>query len=97
MCTRRPLNLALKRGEGKGVHIRIKNRNEDEWETLKDFPNLTEQILAFTDKDAGNKGNIIVEPIYVEIEKEDCPEITLIDLPGIAKNPLADSEQVIIK
>lgn len=92
LCTWRPLNLVLKRREEKGTRICIKN--DENWETLENFAQLTERILAFTDDKAGNKGNIINLPIWVQIEKEDCPEITLIDLPGIAKNPLADSEQV---
>lgn len=97
LCTRRPLNLFLKGKNDDEVLIRAKNEASTNWEKVKDFPELTNKILQFTDDKAGSKGNIVSEPIWVEIEKKGSPEIRLIDLPGIAKNPLQNSEQVGIK
>jgi len=93
LCTRRPLYLRLRKRESEGFSIRIKNSEKGEYKELKTFPDLMKEIEELTSKNAGNKGNIIDDPIYVEIEKPDCPELTLIDLPGIAKNPLEGSEQ----
>ncbi len=62
-------------------------------EDVESIEELTARISELTDEIAGTNNNILNQPIYVEIESADCPELTLIDLPGIAKNPIADSDQ----
>ncbi len=62
-------------------------------EYVESILELPAKISELTDKIAGTNNNILNQPIYVEIESADCPELTLIDLPGIAKNPIANSDQ----
>ncbi len=62
-------------------------------EGVESFEKLTEKIKELTDQVAGKNNAILDKPIYVSVEASDCPELTLIDLPGIAKNPLKGSEQ----
>lgn len=40
-------------------------------------------ILELTDKVAGKNGNIVDIPIVLNIYSHTCPDLTLIDLPGI--------------
>lgn len=42
-------------------------------------------IERLTDDVAGKKGNIVDDPIKLKIYSNDCPDLTLIDLPGITR------------
>jgi hypothetical protein len=46
-----------------------------------------------TDKVAGSKKGIVDKPIILNIYSPTCPDLTLIDLPGITRIPLAGSDQ----
>lgn len=46
-----------------------------------------------TDKVAGKNKNIVDKPIVVTIHSHTCPDLTVIDLPGITRIPLAGSDQ----
>lgn len=50
-------------------------------------------ILELTDKVAGKNGNIVDIPIVLNIYSHTCPDLTLIDLPGITRIPLKGSDQ----
>jgi replication fork clamp-binding protein CrfC len=45
-----------------------------------------------TDKIAGNKKGIVDKPIVISIYSHTCPDLTLVDLPGITRIPLAGSD-----
>jgi len=51
------------------------------------------KIDEVTDKIAGQKKNIIDQPIVLHVYSPTCPDMTLIDLPGITRIPLRDSDQ----
>jgi dynamin 1-like protein len=58
----------------------------------KKFYNFTEvrdNIVSLTDKVAGDKKNIVDRPIILNIYSPTCPDLTLIDLPGITRIPIA--------
>lgn len=58
----------------------------------KKFANMVEvkdSIVALTDKIAGDKKNIVDKPIVLNIYSPTCPDLTLIDLPGITRIPIA--------
>jgi vacuolar protein sorting-associated protein 1 len=64
-----------------------------EFEEIKDkkftnFEQVKEQINTLTDKEAGTKGNIVNKPIKLRIYSKTCPDLTVIDLPGITRIPL---------
>ena len=42
-----------------------------------------------TDKVAGDKKNIVDKPIVLNVYSHTCPDLTLIDLPGITRIPIA--------
>jgi len=45
-----------------------------------------------TDKVAGPKKGIVDKPIILTIYSSTCPDLTLIDLPGITRIPMKDSD-----
>jgi len=67
--------------------------SESELELVSDAKALTAKVQSLTDEMAGTKGQIIDQPIFLHITSAHAPDLTLVDLPGIAKNPLVDSEQ----
>jgi len=54
---------------------------------------VKKNIELLTDKVAGSSKNIVDEPIKLTIYSKTCPDLTLIDLPGITKVPLRNSGQ----
>ena len=53
-----------------------------------DFSIVKKMINEITDKFAGTNKNIVNKPIKLTISSCFCPDLTLIDLPGITKIPL---------
>lgn len=49
-------------------------------------------IDKLTDNIAGNKKGIVDRPIVLTIFSSTCPDLTIIDLPGITKIPIKGSE-----
>ena len=93
MVTRRPLELRLN-------HIQDENRTpwgvfeEIPGKKFFDFPNEVKgNIISLTDKVAGTKCGIVDKPIVLNIFSNTCPDLTLIDLPGITRIPMAGSDQ----
>ena len=58
-----------------------------------DFSEVRRNIEILTDKVAGNTKNIVDKPIVLNIFSHTCPDLTLIDLPGITRNPLPGQAQ----
>lgn len=50
-------------------------------------------VDILTDKIAGKKKNIVDKPIVITIHSHTCPDLTVIDLPGITRIPLKGSDQ----
>ena len=63
-----------------------------------DFKQVTTRIEELTDKIAGkNKGianlkGIINDPILLTIHSPNCPDMTLVDLPGITRIPMSGTD-----
>ncbi len=53
---------------------------------------MRETIVELTDKVAGKNNNIVDKPIVLNIYSHTCPDLTLIDLPGITRIPLKGSD-----
>lgn len=92
LCTRRPLELRLvhnldSNSEPYGVFDGKKD------EKIKSFPAITKRIEDQTEQVAGSKKGIVDDPIRLTITSHSCPDLTLIDLPGITKVPLRGSDQ----
>lgn len=78
-------------------HLPDKTEPWAEFEELKgkkftDFRKVRDAIVELTDKVAGTNGNIVDIPIVVNIHSHTCPDLTLIDLPGITRIPLKGSD-----
>lgn len=54
---------------------------------------MREKIDFLTDEIAGKKKNIVDKPIILNVYSPTCPDLTLIDLPGITRIPLLGSDQ----
>ena len=50
------------------------------------------EIQRRTDEIAGNNKGIIDKPIILTMFSADCPDLTIIDLPGITRVPLEGSD-----
>ena len=60
---------------------------------LTDFDKVRAKIEEYTDKIAGKNKGIVNDPIVLNVFSHSCPDLTLIDLPGITRIPLANSDQ----
>lgn len=59
---------------------------------LDNMAKITERINEVTDQIAGVRKGIVNKPITLEVYADSCPDLTLIDLPGITKVPLRGSD-----
>ncbi len=59
---------------------------------LEDMSQINERINKITDDVAGVKKGIVNKAITMEVYSTSCPDLTLIDLPGITKVPLKGSD-----
>ena len=93
MVTRRPLELRLNHLQDEmakpwGVFDEIPGKK------MFDFPGeVRNNINILTDKVAGSKKGIVDKPIILNIFSHTCPDLTLIDLPGITRIPMQGSDQ----
>lgn len=85
--TRRPLELRL-------IHIPYQSQitpyavfDEIKEKKFTDFSAVKQMIVELTEKVAGKNRNIINNPIKLSIYSNTCPDLTLIDLPGITRIP----------
>ena len=53
---------------------------------------MRDQIDFYTDQVAGKKKGIINNPIIMTVYSNDVLDLTIIDLPGITRIPLKDSD-----
>lgn len=54
------------------------------------FKEVCDNIISLTDKVAGSSKNIVDKPIVLQVYSHTCPDLTLVDLPGITRIALSD-------
>ncbi|SCM08667.1 dynamin-like protein, putative [Plasmodium chabaudi adami] len=93
VVTRRPIEFRL-------IHIKEDSEikhwatfEDDKNKKFTDFNEVREHINSLTDQMAGTNKGIIDEPIILNIYSTGCPDLSLIDLPGITRVPLKNSDQ----
>jgi hypothetical protein len=96
VVTRRPLELRL-------VHIpeSDQTRLADSWavfaacpdKVFTNFDDVRAEINRQTDMVAGKNKGIIDDPIVLSVYSITCPDLTVIDLPGVTRVPLRDTDQ----
>lgn len=62
-------------------------------EKFTDFNVVRKKIDELTDKVAGVHKKIVDKPIVLHVYSPTCPDMSLIDLPGITRIPLVGTEQ----
>ncbi|CAG9332684.1 unnamed protein product [Blepharisma stoltei] len=90
VCTRRPLELRLVHEENQTQPWAIFEGNTTRY---TEFEKVREQIERLTDDRAGKNKGIVDDPIILTIHSSTCPDLTLIDLPGITRIPIKNSDQ----
>jgi replication fork clamp-binding protein CrfC len=90
--TRRPLELRL---------VHLAETGKKPWAVFEELPDrqftdfleVRKTIEELTDKVAGGNKGIVDQPIILNIHSPTCPDLTLVDLPGITRIPLKGSDQ----
>lgn len=87
IVTRCPLVLRLRKSDRRQVY-RLHGNNK----TLLDETNtnLLQYIEDETIRLAGNHKNVVSKPIELQVEDPTLRDLTVVDLPGIARNPIGD-------
>ena len=62
-----------------------------------DFTEISREIIENTDEVCGSNKGISHDPITIKIVSPNLPTLTLVDLPGITKNPVGDQPEDIEK
>jgi GTP-binding protein EngB required for normal cell division len=93
VVTRRPLELRL-------VHVPHGEKEKpyaifDQFKDKKffEFDKVRDMINQLTDELCGTKKDIIDKPITLTVYSHSCPDLTLIDLPGITRIAIAGQQQ----
>jgi replication fork clamp-binding protein CrfC len=60
---------------------------------ITDFTEVRKVIERMTEEVAGSNKGIVDDPIVLTIYSANCPDLTLIDLPGITRIPISGSDQ----
>ena len=92
LCTRRPLEMRLNHLYEDDAKPWAKF-DEIPGQKFTDFSKVREAIEKLTDKVAGTNKSIVDDPIVVYVYSPTCPDLTLVDLPGLTRIPLAGSDQ----
>ena len=85
VVTRRPLELRLchiSSGEPWAIF------EERKGQKFTDFIKVRETIEALTDEVCGKDKNILDKPIVLNVYSQTCPDLTLVDLPGVTRVPI---------
>ncbi len=87
VVTRRPLELRLNHinsGEPWAIFEERKGTK------FTDFIKVRETIEALTDEVCKTNKNIVDKPIVLNVYSQTCPDLTLVDLPGVTRVPIGD-------
>ena len=90
VVTRRPLELRLNHinsGEPWAIFEERKGTK------FTDFIKVRETIEALTDEVCKTNKNIVDKPIVLNVYSKTCPDLTLVDLPGVTRVPIGDQPQ----
>ncbi len=94
IVTRCPLVLRLRKSDRRQVYRLHGNKKIPLDETNM---NLLKYIEEETTKLAGNHKNVVSDLIELQVEDPTVRDLTVVDLPGIARNPIADQPKDIHK
>ena len=92
VVTRRPLELRLVNSPSEKKAYGVFDKVDKE-KRYYNFEDIRSQIVKLTDDIAGVSKEIVDDPIILTIYSPTCPDLNLVDLPGITKVPLKGSKQ----
>jgi dynamin 1-like protein len=87
VVTRRPLELRLNKINSGKPYIYF---GEDKKDIITDFQCIKDKINKLTEATCGKNKNIKDDPLIINIFSQTCPNLTIIDLPGITRVPVGD-------
>ncbi|XP_952965.1 dynamin, putative [Theileria annulata] len=95
IVTRRPIEFRLNRLKPSSPEDKCKPYIvfEGNDERFYDFEKARNHIQQLTNERAGDKKGIVDDPIVLSVFSPDCPDLSLIDLPGVTRVPLKNSDQ----
>lgn len=93
MVTRRPLEMRLVHEHASQDYKPWAEFDQERGKKYFDFNQVKKRIEEFTDQKAGRNKGIIADPILLTIHSPNCPDLTLVDLPGITRIPMSGSDQ----
>lgn len=70
---------------------------KDSDKKMFDFDDIREEIIRQTDQVCGSNRGVIDDPITLTVFSSECPDLTIIDLPGITKMAVGDQPKNIEK
>jgi hypothetical protein len=84
VVTRRPLELRLNHID-ENLKPYAVFPEEVAGKKFTNFNEVRDTIIRLTDEKCGNSKNILDLPIVLQVYSHTCPDLTLIDLPGITR------------
>ena len=88
LVTRCPLILKLRRAEHFSAVLSYVDRDgKIIWSPLTQLE-IPLAIIQATQELAGTKSHLVDKAITLEVNKPDAPDLTMVDLPGIVRNPI---------
>ncbi|GIX64505.1 dynamin-like protein, putative [Babesia caballi] len=95
IVTRRPVEFRLSRlrEEEEDGEVRPYIIFEGSSERFYDFELARQHIQELTNEKAGVNKGIVDDPIVLSVFSPDAPDLSLIDLPGVTRVPLKNSDQ----
>ena len=87
VVTRRPLELRLNHINSGQPWAIFEERKGTKF---TDFIKVRETIEALTDEVCKANKNIVDKPIVLNVYSQTCPDLTLVDLPGVTRVPIGD-------
>lgn len=92
LVTRCPLELALRRGPTESACLSYKDPGDSSKQISRSLQlaEIPETVMKATEHLAGKNSGLVPALISLKVTKPDAPDLTLIDLPGIVRNPIGD-------
>lgn len=91
LVTRCPLILKLRRAEHFFAVLSYVNQDgKVEWSNSLTHTEIPYAITQATETLAGSESHLVDKAITLEVSKPDAPDLTMVDLPGIVRNPIGN-------
>lgn len=93
VCTRRPLELRLEHNkDATQLPYGVFQGKKEEDKKIYDFNDIEKRIRELTDEVCGSGKAIIDDPILLKVVSPHCPDLTIIDIPGITQIAIGDQD-----